>query len=115
MPTALPPARTVPTTKAANAAASPSRSIREPYDAARFYNRLVPPADTKESFLPHRSRRPRIESLFVRLVATGGVIGAGVALAAILGSQDVEAWIIGLAVSIVTVLLSALLWSSRTL
>ena len=68
-----------------------------------------------ESFLPNRAHRPRIESLFVRLVATGGVIGIGVALAAILGSQDVEAWIVGLAVSIVTVLLSALLWSSRTL
>ena len=71
--------------------------------------------ETGESFLPHRARRPRIESLFVRLVATGGIVGAGVALAAILGSQDVDAWIIGLAVSAVTVLLAALLWSSRTL
>ncbi len=68
-----------------------------------------------ETFLPHRARRPRIESLFVRLVATGGIVGAGVALAAILGSQDVAAWIIGLVVSAVTVLLAALLWSSRTL
>jgi hypothetical protein len=71
--------------------------------------------EPRDTFLPHRGHRPRIESLFVRLVATGGVIGAGVALAAILGSQNVEAWIIGLVVSAVTVLLSAILWSSRTL
>ena len=71
--------------------------------------------ETGDTFLPHRAHRPRIESLFVRLVATGGVIGAGVALAAILGSQDVEAWIVGLVVSCLTVLLSAILWSSRTL
>ncbi len=68
-----------------------------------------------DTFLPHRSRRPRVESLFVRLIATGGVIGAGVALAAILGSQDVDAWLIGLVVSALTVLLAAVLWSSRTL
>ena len=71
--------------------------------------------ESGETFLPSRGGRPRIESLFVRLVATGGVIGIGVALAAILGSQDVDAWLIGLVVSAVTVLLAALLWSSRTL
>ncbi len=68
-----------------------------------------------DTFLPHRSRRPRVESLFVRLIATGGVIGAGVALAAILGSQDVAHWITGLVVSTLTVILAAILWSSRTL
>ena len=74
-----------------------------------------PERTSGESFLPHRATRPRIESLFVRLIATGGVIGAGVALAAILGSQEVDAWIIGLVVSAITVLLAAILWSSRTL
>ena len=71
--------------------------------------------DGAETFLPNRAERPRIESLFVRLIATGGVIAIGVVIAAILGSQDVAAWIVGLVVAAVTVILAALLWSSRTL
>jgi hypothetical protein len=67
------------------------------------------------SFLPPREGRWGVESLFVRVVATGGIVGIGTALAAILGWQDVAAWIIGIVVSGVTVLLAALLWSSRTL
>ena len=67
------------------------------------------------TFIPAHRRRLGIESFFVRLVATGGIVGIGTALAAILGSQDVEAWIIGLAVSILAVVLAAVLWSSRTL
>ena len=74
-------------------------------------SRIDPPA----TFLPARARRPRIESLFVRVVATGGIVGIGTALAAILGSQDVAAWIIGLVVSVVTVILAAVLWSTRML
>ena len=71
--------------------------------------------DEPRGFIPARARRPWVESFFVRLVATGGIVGIGTALAAILGSQDVDAWIIGLAVSAVTVVLAAILWSSRTL
>jgi hypothetical protein len=67
------------------------------------------------SFLPRRADRRGVESLFVRVVATGGIVGIGTALAAILGWQDIAAWIIGIVVSGVTVLLAALLWSSRTL
>ncbi len=67
------------------------------------------------SFLPTRGGRPGIESLFMRVVATGGIIGIGTALAAILGTQDVDAWIVGLVVSVVTVVLAAILWSSRLL
>ena len=66
-------------------------------------------------FIPARSHRFGVESFFVRLVATGGIVGIGTALAAILGSQDVAHWITGLVVSIVTVILAAILWSSRTL
>jgi fatty acid desaturase len=73
--------------------------------------RVEPPT----AFLPARARRPKIESLFMRVVATGGIVGIGTALAAILGSQEVDAWIVGLVVSAVTVLLAAILWSSRTL
>jgi len=67
-------------------------------------------------FLERRSRpRRRIESAFVRLVATGGIVGICVAVAAIMGTQNVAAWIIGLVVSVVSVVLAAVLWSSRTL
>ena len=69
----------------------------------------------RSSFLPARSRRPGIESLFMRVVATGGIVGIGTALAAILGTQEVDAWIVGLVVSVVSVVLAAILWSSRTL
>jgi len=65
--------------------------------------------------LPERRGRPPLESVFVRTVATGGVIGIGVALGAILSSQNVAGWIIGLVVALVSVLVSAVLWSSRRL
>jgi hypothetical protein len=54
-----------------------------------------------------------LQSAFSRLVATGGIIGIGTGIAAILGSQDVEAWIIGLVVSGVSVILAAIAWSTR--
>ncbi len=71
--------------------------------------------DDSSTFLPARAGRPGVESLFVRVVATGGIVGIGTALAAILGTQDVDTWIVGLVVSIVTVVLAAILWSSRVL
>jgi hypothetical protein len=67
------------------------------------------------SFLPNRQSRFRVESFAMRLIATAGIVGIGTALAAILGTQDVKAWIVGLVVSAVSVLLAAVLWSSRTL
>jgi|SRR5690348_16420658 len=74
---------------------------------------LDPPA---APFLHRRSRpRRRVESVFVRLVATCGIVGICVAAAAIMGTQNVAAWIIGLAVSVASVVLAAVLWSSRTL
>ncbi len=51
----------------------------------------------------------------MRTVATAGVVAIAVAIAAIMGSQDSEAWLIGLVVSIVSLVLAALLWSSRRL
>jgi protein-S-isoprenylcysteine O-methyltransferase Ste14 len=66
--------------------------------------------------LPGRGRRRfGLERILVRLVATGGVIGIGVALGAILASSSVQGWIIGLVVALVSVVLSAILWSSRQL
>jgi len=68
------------------------------------------------TFIGPRGRpRWRVESVFVRVVATSGIVGICVALAAILGTQSVAAWIIGLAVSAVSVVFAAVLWSSRTL
>jgi uncharacterized membrane protein len=60
-------------------------------------------------------RRTKVERGFRRLVATGGIIGIAVALGAILGSQDVAGWITGLVVGLTSVILAALLWSSRQL
>ena len=54
-------------------------------------------------------------ALFVRLIATSGIVGLSVAVAAILGTQSVDAWIIGLVASLMSVVLAAILWSSRTL
>jgi protein-S-isoprenylcysteine O-methyltransferase Ste14 len=66
--------------------------------------------------LPGRQRRRLgIERVLVRLIATGGVIGIGVALGAILTSNKVQGWIIGLVVAVVSIALSAMLWSSRQL
>jgi hypothetical protein len=69
---------------------------------------------TAPNMLPGRpSRGSGLERFVVRLVATGGVIGIGVGIAAILAANHVQGWIIGLAVAGVSVLLSAVLWSSR--
>jgi len=66
--------------------------------------------------LPGRERRRfGIERLLMRLIATAGIVGIGVALGAILASSNVQGWIIGLVVALVSVILSAILWSSRQL
>jgi len=66
--------------------------------------------------LPGRERRRLgVERLLTRLIATTGVVGIGVALGAILTSNKVQGWIIGLVIALVTVILSAILWSSRQL
>jgi hypothetical protein len=68
------------------------------------------------NMLPGRERRRLgLERLVVRVIATGGVIGIGVAIGAILAASKVQGWIIGLVVAIVSVVLSAVLWSSRQL
>jgi hypothetical protein len=67
------------------------------------------------SMLPERRERPTLESAFVRVIATSGIVGIGVALGAILASQEVAGWIVGLVIALVSVILSAILWSSRRL
>ena len=51
----------------------------------------------------------------MRLVATGGIIGIAVLLGAVLVGEDVEGWIVGLVVGVTSVVLAALLWSSKQL
>jgi hypothetical protein len=55
------------------------------------------------------------ESGFARVIATIGLVGIGTALAAILGAANVATWIIGLAVSLVTVVFAVILWRARAL
>jgi len=69
-----------------------------------------------QTMIPGRERRhTRAERGLVRLVATGGIIGIAVLLGAILVSQDVAGWIVGLVIGLVSVILAAVLWSSRQL
>jgi hypothetical protein len=65
--------------------------------------------------IPSRRDRLPLEAPLMRLVATAGIIGIGVVIAAIMTSQDSQGWLIGLVVSIVSVALAAILWSSRRL
>jgi hypothetical protein len=72
--------------------------------------------DAPGTMIPARERRrTRAETGLMRLVATTGIIGIGTALGAILIGQNVAGWITGLAVSALTVVLAAVLWSSRRL
>jgi hypothetical protein len=56
-----------------------------------------------------------VESVFVRIVATLGIVAVGTAVAAILDSASVAGWITGLVVSTISVVLAAVLWRSRVL
>jgi hypothetical protein len=67
------------------------------------------------NMLPAGRVRSGIERKFVRVIATGGIVGIGVAIAAIMASSNSQGWLIGLVVSAVSVVLAALLWSSRVL
>lgn len=69
----------------------------------------------EEPRIGFRDRMTMFQSSFSRFVATGGIVGIGTGIAAILGSQDVEAWIIGIVVAGVSVVLAAIVWSARGL
>ena len=73
------------------------------------------PAERPGVMIPNRRKRLPLEAPFMRAVATAGIIGIGVVIAAIMASQDVQGWLIGLVVSAVSVVLAAVLWSSRRL
>jgi hypothetical protein len=67
------------------------------------------------NMLPQDRRRSPVERLLVRLIATCGIVGIGAAIGAIMVSSHSQGWVIGLVISIVSVILAALLWSSRML
>ena len=74
------------------------------------------PHERPQGMVPARERRrTKVERGFMRLVATGGIIGIAVLLGAVLVGQDVAGWIVGLVIGVTSVVLAALLWSSRQL
>jgi hypothetical protein len=72
--------------------------------------------DRPQGMVPGRERRrSKVERGFMRLIATGGIVAIAVALGAVLVGQDVAGWIVGLVIGLTSVILAALLWSSRQL
>jgi hypothetical protein len=65
--------------------------------------------------IPSRRTRLPLEAPLMRVVATAGIVGIAVLIAAIMGSQHSKGWVIGLVVSLVSLGLAAVLWSSRRL
>ena len=70
--------------------------------------------ETKATTPSTRDRMVGFQSALGRMVATGGIVGIGTGVAAIMGSQDVEAWIIGIVVAGLSVALAAVVWSAKS-
>lgn len=75
----------------------------------------APRADSKNMLPPRERRRSPFERIFVRIIATCGIVAIGVAIGAIMTSSKSDGWLIGLVVAVVSVVLAAVLWSSRQL
>ncbi len=83
---------------------------------ARQLERESRRSERPQGMVPGRERRRSgVERGAMRVVATGGIIGIAVVLGAVLVGQDVAGWIVGLVVGLTSVILAALLWSSRQL
>jgi hypothetical protein len=78
-------------------------------------DRRGPRADRPEVMIPSRRKRLPLEAPLMRGVASAGIVGIAVAVAAIMSSQGSQGWLIGLVVSTVSLVLAAVLWSSRRL
>ena len=87
---------------------------REARRAAR-QERRGPPAEPSGVMIPDRRKRLPLEAPLMRLVASAGIVGIAVAIAAIMSSRGSQGWLIGLVVSLVSLVLAAVLWSSRRL
>lgn len=68
-------------------------------------------ASTETVAAPQNARWQGLENAFTKIVMTLGIVGIGTAVGAILGTQDVDAWIVALVVSVLSVIFAALLWS----
>jgi hypothetical protein len=88
---------------------------REARRAARQEQRAGAAEPRPRTMIPARRQRLPLEGPLMRLVATAGIVGIGVVISAIMTSQDSAGWLIGVVVSVVTVVLAAILWSSRRL
>ena len=75
-----------------------------------------PGSERPQGIVPAQERRrTKVERGLMRLVATGGIVGIAVLLGAVLVGQDVDGWIVGLVIGLTSVILAAVLWSSRQL
>lgn len=89
---------------------------QEPAAAERSDEPIEGTHERPRGMLPGRERRrTAVERGFMRLVATAGIVGIAVVLGAVLVGQDVAGWIVGLVIGLTSVVLAALLWSSRQL
>lgn len=93
---------------------TPTASDREARRKARS-ERREPKVESGGVMIPNRRTRLPLETPLMRVVATAGIVGIAVVIAAIMTSQDSAGWLIGLVVSIVSLVLAAVLWSSRRL
>jgi hypothetical protein len=72
--------------------------------------------DRPQGMVPGRVRRQTmVERGSMRFIATAGIVGIATVVGAIVDSQDVAGWITALVVSLISVVLAAVLWSSRQL
>jgi hypothetical protein len=85
-------------------------SSREPTDGSSSPTRHEKRAHRREV---RAARRELLGHVAVRLFATCGIVAIGVAIAAIMVSGGSSGWIVGLVVSIVSVVMSAVLWSRQ--
>jgi hypothetical protein len=91
---------------------------------------LTPPGDSRDApgdgeaqaaapaqgMIPGRARRrTKVERVSMRVLATGGIVGIAAILGAVLVGQHVAGWIVGVTIGVTSVILAALLWSSRQL
>src|SRR3712207_2583033 len=95
---------------------SRDRDVTDATQGAEGARHSDDPADRPQGMIPARARRASpVERVFMRVVATAGIVGIATALGAILSGEDVDGWIIGLAIGTLSVILAGLLWSSRQL
>ena len=92
----------------------PAATERDARRAARTQRRDGS-GDAPGVMIPSRRKRLPLEAPVMRVIATTGIVAIGVVIAAIMTSQDAQGWLVGLVVSVVSLVLAAVLWSSRRL